>query len=455
MCQYNDHAVSHLSDQHRAAECSRRKPLFEVLRRLEMTRLASVLMSLMILGGTGCEKKKQSTVEAPLDVEVTPVVQQDVPVTKSWVATLTGLINSDIRAEVNGYLIQQSYVNGAFVRKGALLFQIDPRPFQAALEQAKANLNQTKGVLDEAKATLEEAKANQQRAEADEENTAIHVARYTPLAKESAISQQELDNAIQANLAGKAQVKAMKAAVRTAAAAIEADTAAEAAAAAAVETARINLGFTRIVSLIDGVAGIANVQVGDLVGPQDPKPLVTVSTADPILAQFAVSEQDYLSSMSRPGRTTAEDEAVLRKLKFELVLANGQVYPRKGTYYAINREVGVRTGAINIQAQFPNPNNVLRPGGFGDIRVVVNVQHGALLVPQRALSELQGQYMAAVVGTDNKISLRSVKAGEKSGSMWVILDGLKPGERVVANGVQNLKEGMQVNPKPYPENSGL
>ena len=242
--------------------------------------------------------------EEPPDVEVTKVVQQDVPITKEWVATLTGLVNADIRAQVSGYLIKQNYPNGAFVRKGELLFQIDPRPFQAALDQAKADLGQTRGKLEEAKARLEEAKADQQRAEAALGKTEIDVARYTPLAQENAISQQELDSAIQANLAAKAQVEAMKAAVGTARAAIATDTAAIAAASAAVDIAQLNLGFTRIVSLIDGVAGIANAQVGDLVGPQALTPLVTVSTMNPILAQFAPSEQEYLSVMRRPGTST-------------------------------------------------------------------------------------------------------------------------------------------------------
>ena len=427
-------------------------------RRLAVIQFTVILLALTLLTVTGCEKKVQSTAQAPPDVDVAKVVQQDVPITKEWVATLTGFVNADIRAQVEGYLIRQNYPNGAFVRKGALLFQIDPRPFQAALDQAKANLEQTKGTLDQAKATLEEAKANQQRAEAALGKTEIDVTRYTPLAKESVISQQELDNAIQARLAAKAQVAAMKAAIGNATAAIGTHTAAIEAARAAVEIAQLNLGFTRIVSLIDGVAGIANAQVGDLVGPQALTPLVTVSTMNPILAQFAPSEQEYLSVMRRPGTSTAEDEAALRRLRFELVLANGAVYPQTGKLHAVNRDVQVRTGAITIQVQFANPNNVLRPGGFGSIRSVVRVQHHALLVPQRALSELQGSFLVAVVDKDNKVILRPVKAGEKVGSMWVVEDGLKPGELVVSDGVQKLREGMQVNPKPYqarPENARL
>jgi len=427
------------------------------VQRLHVICLTAVLLFLTAFLGSGCKKKEQRAAEQPPDVEVTKVVQQDVPVTKEWVATLTGLVNADIRAQVSGYLIKQNYPNGAFVRKGELLFQIDPRPFQAALDQAKADLEQTRGKLEEAKARLEEAKADQQRAEATLGKTEIDVARYTPLAQENAISQQELDSAIQANLAAKAQVEAMKAAVGTARAAIATDTAAIAAASAAVDIAQLNLGFTRIVSLIDGVAGIAKAQVGDLVGPQTPTPLVTISTTNPILAQFAPSEQEYLSVMRRPG-TTSADDAALGRLKFELVLANGAVYPLIGSLHAVNRDIGVRTGAITVQVQFDNPNNVLRPGGFGSIRSVVRIQHDALLVPQRAVSELQGGYRVAVVSSDNKVTLRPVKAGEKFGSMWVIEDGLKPGERVVADGVQKVREGLQVSPRPYhagPENTGV
>jgi membrane fusion protein (multidrug efflux system) len=352
-------------------------------------------------------------------VEVAEVVQRDVPITKDWVATLDGSVNAQIHAQVTGYLLKQSYTNGAFVRRGAPLFQIDPRPFQAALDQAKANLAQAEG--------------NLQRTQALLGKTEMDVARYTPLAKESAISQQELDDAVQANLAAKAQVGSAKAAIE--------------AARAAVATAQLNLGFTTIVSPIDGVAGIATAQVGDLIGPQSGT-LTTVSTVDPILANFNASEQEYLAAMRL---TRGRKEEIERRLDFELTLADGSTYPHKGRIYAINRQVDVRTGAVLVQAQFPNPGNVLRPGGFGRISTVTGIQQEALLVPQSAVNELQDGYLIAVVGSDNKVSLRPVKMGAKAGTMWIVSEGLKPGERVVAEGVQKVRDGTVVNPRPFQE----
>jgi len=382
-------------------------------------RLASALMVLAVVCSTGCGNKEQVAAPPPPDVEVVEVVQRDVPITKDWVATLDGFVNAQVRAQVSGYLLKQTYRNGAFVRKDAPLFQIDPRPFQASLDQAKANLAQAQGNLQQAQARLGK--------------TELDVARYTPLAKESAISQQELDDAVQANLAAKAQVASAKAAIE--------------AAKAAVETAQLNLGFTTITSPVDGVAAIATAQVGDLVGPQT-STLTTVSTVNPILANFTPSEQEYLNAMRVTGGSEAE---IQRRLVFELTLADGSTYPHKGRLYAVNRQVDVRTGAVLLQASFPNPGNVLRPGGFGRVSTVAGIQRGALLVPQRAVSELQGGYLVAVVGSDNKVSIRPVKTGPRVGTMWVITEGLKPGERVVAEGTQRVREGAQVNPKPFQE----
>jgi membrane fusion protein (multidrug efflux system) len=366
----------------------------------------------------GCGNKEQAALPPP-DVEVAEVVQRDVPITKDWVATLDGSVNAQIHAQVTGYLLKQNYANGAFVRRGAPLFQIDPRPFQAALDQAKANLAQAEG--------------NLQRTQALLGKTEMDVARYTPLAKESAISQQELDDAVQANLATKAQVESAKAAIE--------------AARAAVATAQLNLGFTTIDSPIDGVAGIATAQVGDLIGPQSGT-LTTVSTVDPILANFNASEQEYLAAMRL---TRGRKEEIEHRLDFELTLADGSTYPHKGRIYAINRQVDVRTGAVLIQAQFPNPGNVLRPGGFGRISTVTRIQQGAVLVPQSAVNELQDGYLIAVVGSDNKVSLRAVKMGAKAGTKWIVSEGLNPGERVVAEGVQKVRDGTVVNPRPFQE----
>jgi len=430
--------------------------------------LACVLLGFTIELNTGCgEKKVEAVAPPPPEVEVVAVAPQDVPITKEWVGTLKGLVNADIRPQVSGYLTKQNYTNGAFVKKGDVLFDIDPRPFQASVDQAQANLAQAKGALkqaeaalEQAKAALEQSKANQQKAEAEFGKTEIDVARYRPLAAAKAISQQELDTAVQANLAAKAQVEAMKASVATAMSTIEAQkanivaqAASVAAAQAALETAKLNLDFTHVTSLIDGVAGIANAQVGDLVSPQSATPLTTVSTVDPILAQFAASEQEYLSAVTRSAQAGASAEATLRALSFELVLADGSIYPQKGTLQYVDREVDVRTGSINIQVGFSNHGNVLRPGGYGTIRTVTRIQKGALAIPQRALTELQGRYMVAVVGDGDKVTLRQVKAGEKVGSLWVVEEGLKPGERVVTEGTQKVKEGMIVNPKPYQPNA--
>jgi membrane fusion protein (multidrug efflux system) len=377
------------------------------------------------------------------------VVPRDVPITKQWVATLQGLVNADIRAQVSGYLLKQNYVNGTVVSKGTVLFEIDPRPFQAEVSQAKANLEQAQGALEEAKAALLEAKANEQKTEAGLGKTEIDVKRYTPLAAAKAISQQELDTAVQANLAAKAQVEAAKASISTAEATIDARQAAIAAAQAALQKVQLNLGFTHVRSAVTGIAGIANAQVGDLVGPQTPTPLTTVSTANPILAQFAASEQEYLIAVRSTRRPSTEARTALRRLSFDLVLADGSIYPHTGRLQYIDREVDVRTGSINFQVAFPNPGNVLRPGGYGTVKTVVRTEKGALAVPQRALTELQGRYMAAVVGDQNTVTLRQVTPGDQVGPMWVVKDGLRAGERVVAEGTQKVREGIKVVPKPY------
>jgi membrane fusion protein (multidrug efflux system) len=383
------------------------------------TGIAATILTFGTILSTGCGKMGLPPAGPP-DVEVVEVAQKDVPITKEWVATLDGLVNAQIRAQVTGLLLKQSYTNGAFVRKGDPLFNIDPRPFQAALDQAKGNLSEAQASLAQARAKLGK--------------TEIDVTRYTPLAKVSAISQQELDDAIQADLAAKAQVEGAQASI--------------AGAQAAVEKAQLNLDFTRITSPVDGVSAIATAQVGDLVGPASPA-LTTVSTMNPILVNFTASEQEYLNSMRLYKTQDLSEIEALRKLVWQLRLTDGSIYPLKGQFYALDRQVDVRTGAILVQVQFPNPGNMLRPGGFGSISTVVRIQHGALLVPQRAVSELQGGYIVAVVASDNKASLRPVKMGEKTGEMWIVDEGLKPGERVVAEGVQKIQEGVLVNPKPY------
>jgi len=353
------------------------------------------------------------------EVEVLQVQQEDVPVIHEWIGTLDGLVNADVRAQVTGYLLKQGYQEGAFVKQGQLLFQVDPRPFQAALDQAQ-------GQLAQANALLGNAQAVQRRTELD-------VERYTPLAKEQAASQQDLDNAVQNNLAALASVETAKAQINTSQ--------------AAVETAKINLDFTRLVAPIDGIAGQAQLQVGALVSPAT-GPVTSVSTLDPIKVYFTVGEPQYLAFRKR-FPTEERTRASEKTLRIELVLADGSTYPHLGSFDFADRQVDVSTGTIRIAALFPNPNNILRPGGYAKVRVFVDVQHNALLVPQRAVSELQGGYQVAIVDADNKVNIRPVTVGPQVDRRWVIASGLHPGERVIAEGVQKVRTGVRVNPKPF------
>jgi RND family efflux transporter MFP subunit len=299
------------------------------------------------------------------------------------------------------------------------LFQIDPRPFQAALDQAQ-------GQLAQAKAMLANAQAVQRRTELD-------VERYTPLAKEQAASQQDLDNAVQNNLAALANIETAKAQIRT----YE----------ASVETAKINLEFTRLVAPIDGVAGQAQLQVGALVSPGSGV-VTSVSTLDPIKAYFTVSEPQYLEWRKRFPTETSRWEAD-RKLRLQLILADGSTYPHEGTFYFSDRQINETTGAIRLAGLFPNPNNVLKPGGYAKVRAVIRTEERALLVPQRAVSELQGGYQLAVLDADNKVTIRPVTVGPQVDRRWVIASGLNSGDRVVAEGVQKVRTGVHVNPKPF------
>jgi RND family efflux transporter MFP subunit len=382
------------------------------LRRYRWQLIATVIL----LGLVGCGKSEQPQSRPP-EVEVVQVEQKDVPIWNEWVGTLDGLVNAQIRPQVTGYLLRQTYQEGSFVKKGQLLFEIDPRTFQAALDQTKAQLAN-------AEQQLAQAEANQVKAQLD-------VNRYVPLAKEEAVTQQDLDNAVQANLAAQAQVRAAKAQID--------------AAKAQVAAAQLNLGFTKIVSLIDGIAGVAQAQIGDLVGPTGL--LTTVSTVDPIKVYFPVSERGYLDYV-KENPDAAKRAAQEKQLALELVLADGSLYPNKGTFSFADRQVDVKTGTLRLQGLFPNPGNILRPGQFARVRAVTKTRRGALLVPQRAVTELQGSYQVAVVSKDNKVGIRPVKVGERTGSQWIVDAGLKPGERVIAEGIQRVRQGMTVNPKP-------
>jgi membrane fusion protein (multidrug efflux system) len=373
----------------------------------------------LIVGAVRPSKHALGAQPASPDVEVTEVEQKDVPIYGEWIGTLDGLVNADVRAQVAGYILKQGYQEGAFVKQGQLLFEIDPRPFQAALDQ-------TQGQLAQAKAALANAVAVQRRTELD-------VNRYTPLAKEQAASQQDLDNAVQNNLAAIATVETARAQIKTSE--------------AAVETAKINLEFTRLVAPIDGIAGQAQLQVGALVNPSS-GPVTSVSTVDPIKAYFTVGEPQYLAWRKRFPTEASRLEAD-KNLRLQLILADGSTYAHEGTFYFADRQVNESTGAIRLAGLFPNPGNVLRPGGYGKVRAVIRLQHDALLIPQRAVSELQGFYQVAVVDGSNKVSIRTVQVGDRVGSDWVIADGLNRNERVVVEGVQKLRAGGTVNPKPF------
>jgi len=362
---------------------------------------ASILSMLPMLFLTGCVSSQAAVKLPDTDVLVAAPIQRDVPLHSEWVATTDGYVNAEIRSQVSGYIVRQDYKEGAFVRKGEVLFEIDPRPFQATLDHAKADVAQ---------------------AEAQLGKTKIDVDRDAPLAEKKAIPKEKLDNEIQAKLAAEAAV---------------------AAANAAVERAELDLGWTRVTSLVDGVAGIAEVQMGNLVGP--PVRLTSVSQVDPIKVYFPVSEQEYLRAKHLSANGQAMD---LFDNAPELILADGTVYPHKGKILLTDRQVDPSTGTIRLVAAFPNPGNVLRPGQYGRVRIQTSMEKSALLVPQSAVQELQGGYQVAVVTADKKASIRSVKAGEKVGALWVINDGLKPGDQVIVEGVGKVKDGMTVVPKP-------
>jgi membrane fusion protein (multidrug efflux system) len=373
----------------------------------------------------------------PPDVEIAVVRQKDVPIEREWVGTLDGMVNAAVKAQVTGNLLTQNYAEGSYVRKGQLLFEIDPRPFQATADQAEGQLAQAKAQVLQAQSGLLQARAQLASAQANQRKAQLDENRYIPLAKQEAITQQDLDNAMQTNQSQQAQVAAAQAQVDTAQAQIEAAKAAVTAAAAAVENAKVNLGFTRLLSPIDGIVGVATTQVGNLVSPSSPA-VTTVSTVNPIKANFSVSEQEYLS-LTRHGS--------MNDLQLELILSDGTVYPHKGRFSFADRQVNASTGAIQLTGLFPNPGNILRPGLYGMVRAFIGMRTGALLVPQRAVNEIQGNYSVAVVDPNNTIRFAMVQVGDRIGSDWVVNEGLKPGERVVADGLFKIRPGGQVTPK--------
>jgi membrane fusion protein, multidrug efflux system len=379
-------------------------------RKPRTIQFSTARLSTFFLAGLVCLScgKKQAPVPPPPAVEVATVIQKDVPITKEWIGSLDGYINADIRPQVTGYVLKQVYKEGSFVRRGDVLFEIDPRQFRAALDQAK-------GVLAQNAAALAKTK--------------LDVARFTPLAAERAISQQELDNAIAAERQAQANVDSAR---------------------AAVEQAQLNLGWTEVESPIDGIAGIAKSQVGDLVNGQTT--MTTVSVVDPIKVFFNPSEQEYMAWALKRGpvdavrSTPPQDKGMLT-----LVLSDGTAYAHRGDPLLANRNVDVKTGTIQVEGIFPNPNHLLRPGQYAKIHAATDIRKGAILVPQRAVSELQGLFQVAVVGPNNKIEIRPVQTGDRIGSLWIVEKGLSPGDRVVVEGIQKVKPDMVVNPKPAAE----
>jgi RND family efflux transporter MFP subunit len=360
---------------------------------------------LLLLAITACGRGNvQAAAAAPApEVRVAPVVQQDVPVFSEWVATMDGYVNAQIRPQVSGYIIKQEYKEGSLVRKGQVLFEIDPRPFKAALDRAKGDLAQAQAQLGK---------------------SILDVERDTPLAEARAIAKSQLDNEIQAKRGAQAAIESNK---------------------AAVEQAELNLEWTKVTSLVDGIAGIAQVQIGNLVGPNSV--LTSVSQVDPIKAYFPISEHEYVLAQ-RSSAASGKHAIGFFGNSLELILTDGSLHPQKGKILLADRQVDSTTGTIRIVAAFPNPGNILRPGQYGRVRVETNIKNGALLVPQSAVAQSQGSYQVAVVGNDHKVSMRTVKPGETVGTLWVIDDGLKPGEQVVVEGLQLVKEGTAVNPRP-------
>ena len=358
---------------------------------------------MLLFMAAGCDPKAPVTPAAPPpEVQVITVTPTNVPIFEQWIGTLDGYVNAQIHAQVSGYLLTQNYAEGSQVKKGDLLFQIDPRPFQAALDQANAKLEQDQAQLGK---------------------TELDVKRYTPLAKVQAISQEELDNALQSNLAAKAQIKADE---------------------AALESAQLNLNFTRITSPVDGLAGLALAQIGDLVGPSSGV-LTTVSTINPIKVYFQISEQSHLDFWrDHPAGGGGETNVAL-----QLVFADGSVYPQSGRFFFADRAVNPNTGTLQIAGLFPNENLVLRPGQYARVRALTHTVTNALLVPQRALTEMQGTYQVTLVEATNTIRVQPVKVAGQFGAHWIVESGLHPGDRVVVEGLQKAKGGLVVNPQPF------
>jgi len=399
------------------ADGGKYQPSYQARRHdWRVAAVVSLFLGALLLAG--CEKKEEAPKPGPPEVGVMEPLQQDVPIVDEYVAQLNGPVNADITPKVQGYLLKQNYQNGYFVKEGQLLFELDPRQYQASVDQAKAD--------------VAVAVANLTRTQAD-------VARDTPLAAQSAIPQKQLDNDVQEQASWEAQLKAKK---------------------AALANAELNLGWTKVYSPIDGIAGVSNSQIGDLVGTTTK--MATVSQVDPIWAYFNISESHFLEIAPHVTQiiTGKANISSTASTPIEYIQANNQTFPTKGEFVYVNRQVGTQTGTIQVAAQFRNPGAVLRPGGFGRIRIQSGVNKGALLVPQAAVTQVQSMYMLAIVTPENKAVFRPVKVGDRVGTNWIITEGLQPGERVVVDGLLKLqmfaaqapelaKTGIPVVAKPY------
>jgi len=395
-----------------------------------VTTMAGIsLLALSIAALTGCQTGRAVTglpAMGPMPVSAIRVERTDVPLTGSWVGTLDGYVNAQIQPQVSGYLVKQNYREGSPVAQGEVLFQIDPRPFQAAVDQAQAQVEQAKGQLEQARAQLALAQ--------------INVKRDTPLAQARAIAQSQLDNETQQEAQAQAAVSSGQAAVG--------------AAEAALKTAQLNLGFTQVRSLIGGVAGQATTQVGNLVGPQSV--LTAVSQLDPIKVYFSISDSEYLALVARAKQSGGDLLRGGSKLPLTLTLANGEPYPYRGHIIFVDRQMNQQTGAIRIAAAFPNPGDVLRPGQFGRVTAETEIRHGALLVPQIAVQELQGIQQVYLVDAASRVHVVNVQLGPQYGNDWVVEGGLEPGAQVITDNLQKLREGAPVAPhaaQPPPANN--
>jgi RND family efflux transporter MFP subunit len=371
--------------------------LHPTVRRLPLCLLFGISLAI------GCSSEKEKPTPPPPGVTVTPVVQKTVPIYQEWIGTMTGNIDADIRPKVEGFLISRLYQEGSFVKKGQPLFRLDPRQAQASVERAQAHLERAQAALAQAQ---------------------IDINRYTPLVKERAVSQAELDKANSSKRAAAAEVDAAQ---------------------AALDNARLNKGWTTVVSPISGIAGIAKIGIGDLMTPTTS--MATVSAVDPIYVDFSITEQDYLRF--------ARDKSRAAGKNLDLILGDGSLFPRRGKVLVVNRAVDPHTGTIEIRAEFPNPGNILRPGQYARIRGVTEERKDALVVPQRAIAELQGIYQVGVVGADNKVSIKIVKLGPQFADMWIIDSGLQAGDSVIVDGIQRLRDGMIVAPKPYKDTQSV